>query len=279
MKFEHALLAVDLSKSSDDLVHCMGDLKKLGISKVTLLTAVSNPYPGGPEKFDTSSFEKKLEGYAQKLNKQGFDADWKLEIQSSIYAPVTILQVAEELSADLLIVGHRGHNRLSELLLGSVASEIIQRSARPVLLLRVSDSEDDTNISICKNLTSHILAPTDFSENADRALLVFGNGQLKASNVTLLHVQNASDAAKEKELNKRKDWLTEKGIETVEATAVVSSHRPWKKITEYADQKDASMIVMGSQGKGYVEDLFIGSNSHRVARRTTKPLLLIPADQ
>jgi len=38
MKFNHALLALDLSESSDDLVYCMGDLKNLGIQRIAMIT-------------------------------------------------------------------------------------------------------------------------------------------------------------------------------------------------------------------------------------------------
>ena len=277
MKFKHALIAVDLSKSSKDLVYCMGDLKPLGIEKITLVTAVSKPYPGGPEKFDTSSFETKLESYSQDLRDQGFDTDWELKIESNIYAPVTILKTAKDLQADLLILGHRGHNRFSELFLGSVATEVIQRAILPVLLLRISDDPDKNNISICKNLTHNILLPTDFSENADRAMEVFENEKLSQSNVTIFHVQPASTNDTSALMEDRENKLKEMGLKHVRSDT--KRGNVGLTITEYADENDISMIIMGSQGKNFVENLFVGSNSMRVARHTSKPLLLIPADR
>jgi len=35
--------------------------------------------------------------------------------------------------------------------------------------------------------------------------------------------------------------------------------------------------VMGSQGRGFVSESFLGSVSHQVARRSPAPVLLIPA--
>jgi nucleotide-binding universal stress UspA family protein len=277
MKFKHALLAVDLSKSSDDLVHCMEDLEKLGIKKVTLMTAVSNPYPGGAEKFDRSPFESKLTSYSQNISDQGFEADFVLKVESSIYAPVIILKTARELEVDLLILGHRGHNRFSELFLGSVASEIIQRSVLPTLLLRVSDESDNKNVSICKNFTKRILVPTDFSDNADRVLKLFENVELRDSQVILLHIQSETNPAFEAEMKHRKDFLVNRGIKNVESLTLQGD--VWESITEYADKNDVSLIAMGSQGRGYLSSLFIGSNSMRVARYTSKPLMLIPADR
>ncbi len=277
MKFKHALLAVDLSRSSDDLVDCMENLKTLGVDKITLVTAVSNPYPIGPEKFDTSPFEAKLKSYSQNLNEQGFDADWKLHVESNIYAPVTILKTAKELKTDLLVIGHRGHNRLSEFFLGSVATEVIQRANLPILLLRISDDPGVGEVSICKNLIDKILLPTDFSENSDKAMEVFKNKKMWQAKVTVLNVQTASPSDNTKLLQKRENDLRKMGVKHVHSDTDFG--KTWLKITEYADEKDMSLIIMGSQGKGFVKNLFIGSNSMRVARYTSKPLLLIPADR
>jgi nucleotide-binding universal stress UspA family protein len=47
-----------------------------------------------------------------------------------------LLQFIREGSADLLVMGAYGHNRLRELLLGSTTSSVIRKSAIPVLLTR-----------------------------------------------------------------------------------------------------------------------------------------------
>lgn len=276
MKFNHALLALDLSESSDDLVHFLGDLKDLGIEQVTLLTVISNPHPGGPEKFDTSSMEEKLKNYTSKVKSQGFQTDYKLKIESGAYAPVTILKEAKNLSADLLILGHRGHNRMAELILGSVASEILQRADIPILLLRISDQSGDNAVSVCKNLTKDILIATDFSNNSDKILSLFENQQLKSSTITLLYVRTSSAGQNEnKKLEDRADKLRKKGVDKID-TKILEGHVALQ-IEKFANKNNNTLIIMGAQGKGFVEQLFIGSNSMRVARLTSKPLLLIPA--
>jgi nucleotide-binding universal stress UspA family protein len=47
----------------------------------------------------------------------------------------TILEVADGIDADLLIIGTHSHSRLGEWLLGSVAYKVIHASRRPVLLV------------------------------------------------------------------------------------------------------------------------------------------------
>jgi nucleotide-binding universal stress UspA family protein len=51
-------------------------------------------------------------------------------------APATILRVAEEENADLIVMGSHGHSRVHRALLGSVSERVLAKSAIPVLLMR-----------------------------------------------------------------------------------------------------------------------------------------------
>lgn len=56
--------------------------------------------------------------------------------------PVTaILKLADEVGADLLVVGAQGRNRLARLVLGSVAERLVHRSELPVVLARATRPE------------------------------------------------------------------------------------------------------------------------------------------
>ena len=47
-----------------------------------------------------------------------------------------ILQVADEVSADLIVVGSHGRSGVGRLVLGSVAHKVVAQSVRPVLVIR-----------------------------------------------------------------------------------------------------------------------------------------------
>lgn len=275
MKFTHAMLALDLSPSSEDLVQGMADLKEIGIQKVTLFTVVTKEYPNGHEKFDRSASESKMSDYAAKLQGNGLETEWILKEEKGAYAPTEILEGMKEAGADLLVIGNKGHNLLADMLLGSVASEVIQRADVPLLLLRISDKPGKGEVSICKNIRRNILLPIDFSEAADRAMQAFEQEELRDAFVTVLNVQTMPREGEKDKLQERVDYLNRIGVKEVQSET--KHGNIWIEITEYADKKDMTMILMGSQGKGYAEDVFIGSNSLRVARHTSIPLMLIPA--
>lgn len=51
---------------------------------------------------------------------------------------------------------------------------------------------------------------------------------------------------------------------------------PPDEILKMADEFACDVIVMGTHGKGLIENTFLGSTAKRVLRRTRKPIFIIP---
>jgi nucleotide-binding universal stress UspA family protein len=51
---------------------------------------------------------------------------------------------------------------------------------------------------------------------------------------------------------------------------------PLPAILRVLELQDISMIVMGTQGKGFIKEIFLGSVAHNVSRLARCPVLLIP---
>jgi nucleotide-binding universal stress UspA family protein len=180
----------------------------------------------------------------------------------------------------------------SEIRLGGVASEVIHNAKRPVLLahLKITDAKDQVRCeAICGNMMEHILYPTDFSDNAENAFAYVKElAQSAAKRVTLLHVQDKVRIGKHLEhrleefnridrerLERMKSALTQSGGAEVE-TAIVYG-MPVSEILKKVRENGVTLIVMGSQGRGYISELFLGSVSHNVARHSGASVLLVPA--
>lgn len=58
-------------------------------------------------------------------------------------ASVVILEYAEEVEADLIVMGTHGHRGLSRIFLGSVADGVIRSATVPVTLVRHHEHDDD----------------------------------------------------------------------------------------------------------------------------------------
>jgi len=51
---------------------------------------------------------------------------------------------------------------------------------------------------------------------------------------------------------------------------------PAEMILRKADELNCDAIALGTHGKGFIRDTFLGSTSKRVLRRTRKPVFIIP---
>ena len=56
---------------------------------------------------------------------------------------------------------------------------------------------------------------------------------------------------------------------------VVIRGNPVDEILEQAEKRDCDLIVMGTQGHGFLEDVLLGSTARRVIRRSKKPVLVV----
>jgi nucleotide-binding universal stress UspA family protein len=57
---------------------------------------------------------------------------------------------------------------------------------------------------------------------------------------------------------------------------IFDSRHPIPAVLDTLQNLDISLIVMGTQGKGFITEIFLGSVAHTVSRLAPCPVLLIP---
>ena len=296
--FIHALVALDQSEASDLLIEALPHFKKFGTKKVTLVTVVSVPFTGKRTEFNTEKYSEKLKEYKKKL--EGEDLIVETELRSGVYyyPPAEILTAADEHDADFVIIGSRGQSKVEELLLGSTATEVLQRSRLPVYLVniemeQIDEDTDQRRLVLTQsvdNSLNHVLHATDFSETAYRAFDVLKglDEEGKIGRISLIHVQGhhaialkdpvsyeaLSERSKE-QLEEIRNSLSDKTRPTAEL--IITFGTPGKEIISAIEDNDVTLVVMGSQGKGFVHEFFLGGVSTQVTRFSKVPVLLVPA--
>jgi len=138
-----------------------------------------------------------------------------------------------------------------------------------------------------------ILVPTDFSECSINAL----NAALKVASKTgahieLVHVYDRPvigfvdlniDHKKNKAMLLKAQHTMDTMVAELESEVIVNPHILADiPLTEIMDQKqfsDIDLIVMGSQGSEGLRELFIGSNTEKVVRKSKVPILSLKEDQ
>lgn len=296
--FVHALVAIDQSEASDLIVDSLPQFKQFGTKKVTLVTVVSIPFTGEKLEFNTEAYSKKLAEYKSKLEKEDMIVETDLRSGTYYYAPTEILTAAKESDADFVVIGSRGQSKVQEMLLGSTATEVLQRSRLPVFLLNIDmklekEDSDKRVLTLTQSVDTalnHVMHATDFSETADRAFEVVRHldEDGKIGKISFVHVQGHHAIAlkdplsreeltdsSQMRLDEMRNSLSDKTRN--DAEIIITFGTPGKEIIKAVEENGATLIVMGSQGKGYVHDFFLGGVSTKVTRFSKVPVLLIPA--
>jgi nucleotide-binding universal stress UspA family protein len=198
--------------------------------------------------------------------------------------------VAQKHQASLIIIGSHGKSRWREGVLGTFSGAVLHNIQFPLLVLPVSVGESQKPCCLwhCRELLDHLLFPTDFSQTAAEAMCYLELLAPRGVNrVTLLHALQkppgtATDpkatgeaaAVARNFLDLLQGRLEAAGVPEV-LTRVAVGH-PVSVILEVLKTTDISMILLGTQGKGFIAEISVGSVAHNISRFAPCPLLLIP---
>lgn len=208
----------------------------------------------------------------------------------------SILQYAEELQVDLIVMSSHGRRGFRRLLVGSVTEELVRRADCPVLAIR-RDPELEPPTA-----PSTIVAAVDLSDHSreviSAAKLLAASLGRELELVHVVHIPTGSTVAAaatpfgpatpappegvsyEDRLDSSRELLehlfnTAPGPE-VEARALVRSGKPEDEIVESAEQSGASLIVVGTEGHSGVSRLLLGSVCERLLRRAPCAVYVVP---
>jgi nucleotide-binding universal stress UspA family protein len=289
-------VALDQSPASEAMLECLPELKMFGTEMVTLFTAASVAHQNRPNDDEIRRWQEPLDHYAAKLmQKNGFQVATKVNYDSKMPVPLRILKTARDVGAGYIIIANRGHSKLREMLLGSTVTALLQQSNLPVFLIKLrpdtAEGSDTARLRCtapCHDALRHILYPTDFSETARYAFEMLSRlATGPTERITLYHVQakgqvDLTNAAQLEEYNRidheRLQSLSRELREQagVDVDIALSQGPAAQLIADKARSVSATMIVMGSQGRGYISDLFLGGVTYQVLRNTPVPVLVIP---
>ncbi len=208
----------------------------------------------------------------------------KLEIalEENLEPYEAILRKSRSWNADLIAMGTHGRGGLEKLLMGSVASKILHRSDRHVMLLR-----SDSILFGSGKEAGSILVPVDFSPHSHRALAFARHlASRHGASLNLLHVVELlhtplkpgglssqleeTPGLREKYLEALRDMLGE-----TPGDVTVADGSPAGGILWWREKLGASLVVMGSRGLTGLERLLVGSVAETVARFSEVPAVVV----
>ena len=286
--YEKILVVSEMSANHDLVLQSLGSLKRLGATTCYLYQYI-NPMEANETiaTFILDTYRASLNRQKQLMADEGFTVE--VIERGGLLRTDELFDLAREKGCTLVVTGSPKHSKIGNLLFGGMTSMIMHHATLPLLIIRIpSEPAPDEKYLSWDLLTSHVLFPTDFSDNARQAfdhvkqLVAAGVGR-----VTVLHVQDKSkinphlveklEAFNEADLDRLNQLADElKAVGTVEVDTALKFGSPTAEMLKVIREDDVSLVVMGSQGHGFIEELYLGSVSHNIARLSEASVLLIP---
>ncbi|WP_071189811.1 universal stress protein [Trichormus sp. NMC-1] len=280
---EKILLAVSGLGHAEEMLKTLKELPSIQSAKVTVLHVVS---PQSTAAAMTDKWEEGGKILANAIQSLNLDPSQVSSILRQGDPKDVVCQVAEEMDADLIIMGSRGLKRLQSILSNSVSQYVFQLSSRPMLLVK-----DDIYVKRIKRA----MVAIDNSEAATNCLnlalfLLRGvtGGQLILANVNTDlggKLSGITDIKPEKN-SVLGLAVAEADKQNVAVRCVSSSGKPGEEICRLAEELNVDLLLLGSPdrrpsiAKSFVDlDRLIGASlSDYVRVNATCPVLLARTD-
>jgi nucleotide-binding universal stress UspA family protein len=198
-------------------------------------------------------------------------------------APLPLLRArCEDWKPDLLVIGATGEGAIARRLFGSTAQSIVRGATVPVLVVRGAAERE----------YGHLLAATDFSEDAQRAIHV-ARALAPAAELTLFSAldlpsvdaapllgldpatreANLARAGKQVEASLR---ILAGELGAPEARICVRTGRASHELPGVVESTAADLLCLGAHGKGRIESALLGSTSLHAAAEAGCDVLVVP---
>ncbi|MDX1530736.1 MAG: universal stress protein [Rhodothermales bacterium] len=198
----------------------------------------------------------------------------------------TILHVAEEGDADLIVMGTHGRTGLHHAMLGSVAEKVLRLAPCPVLV--VPERAPDAGAA---GGVRRVLAPVDFSEHARLAVAhAKALAALHGAALDVLHVVEEAAIPTAYGLEpvlvvsppvlERAEAAVRQvvaGVPGPEVPVAVHAEAGYaaSDIVRFAEGVGSDLIVMATHGRTGIKHFLLGSVTERVVRRAPCPVFSV----
>ncbi len=279
--FSKILYPTKFDELSFPILKSLVCLKSAGLKEIVLLYVIDEDAiylakeSGLPVDMEQikSFANKKMQEFVNYLKSMGLEVREKISFGNVVNE---IIKVAQIEKVSLIVTGRHKRHKIEELFIGSTTDGVIKKSPLPLLVVKyhtIKMIEGKPIEQFCLNIFRKILYATDWSEHSERAKgylpFLYNVG---AREVVILHVMEE----KKKENMEKLEFL-KKEIEKIgfTVTSYLIHGKPYKEIINMASEENATLILMGSHGKGFVKEILLGSVSQRVLEYSDRSVLLV----
>jgi len=268
--FEHALSLAAWYQAPITVLHVLPE---------PVVASRALAYVSSPMLLDASlrdSIQADLSSLVEPANRAGLHAAGELRDGEPA---AEIVRVAQELHADLIVVGTHGRTGFQRWVLGSVAETVLRRAPCPVLTVPAHAADHPGSMFF-----KRILCATDFSPASEAAVRYASTLAAEAdASLLLVHVLDRPGAGPEGN-GRGPDFecaaraqlrraVPPEAREWCQPEEIVTCGKAAPEVLRLAAEREAELIVMGVHGRSLLDLMAFGSVTHQVVREAVCPVL------
>ena len=193
-----------------------------------------------------------------------------------------ITDLADELQANLLVMGARGAHFVREFLLGSTTERVLCKTRRPVLAVKHRPQSAYRRVLVPVDFSAHAVAAAQTAHrwlpDADIVLLhafeVDIESTLRFASIAEEKIHAYRVRAREEALDSMTQFVDQLSIPAGQLTRHVVHGAPTLRILEHEQSLDVDLIAMGKHGQSTLEELLLGSVTKHVLAYCSSDVLV-----
>jgi nucleotide-binding universal stress UspA family protein len=208
------------------------------------------------------------------------DVPAQAHIRSGDSDAQTLIDAAEDLGADVLVIGATSTGLFKRFTIGSVASALLHASTVPVALAPHGYYRQEALTRISCGLGTRAGA----EKLLDFAIGMAANRAVPLRVVSLLALDGGDSAAAEAAREYAEKTVaaaapvSPSGVELAAKTdVVVAQGRSIEEAVDGLDWEDGEVLVIGSSRLAQGRSIFLGSTANRILRALPVPMLVVPS--
>ncbi len=177
-----------------------------------------------------------------------------------------VLSVIDDFKIDIVVMGTHGASGITELILGSNAASIIERSPAPVLAIPQN--------AVYKEMLNLVYAYDDIKSGLPsfHRLIEFAN--IYGSEITLLHIIESNKNTEEMNKNEFEKIKGSSNYDKIRLE-LVKEENVLEGINDYVNSHDVDVLAMAIRKRSLLDKIFNRSLTKKMAYHTKIPLLAL----
>lgn len=249
----------------------------LAVPEIQQVAAAHAPKAG----FETLLNEQAQQWLDEALALVPADVPARAHIRSGDSDARTLIQAAEELGADVLVIGATSNGLFKRFTIGSVASALLHASTVPVALAPRGYHRTEALARISCGLGTR----TGAEKLLDFAIGMAANRSVPLRVVSLLALDGGDSAASAEAARQYAEKTvadaapaSPSGDPLSAATdVVVAQGRSIEEAVDGLDWEDGEILVIGSSRLAHPRSIFLGSTANRILRALPVPMFVVPS--